>query len=209
LLTLDGTSANAITDSDGNRLDGEWVNPTGYSDTSANASNYPSGNGVAGGNFSFAVTILTGDANRDGRVSLADLGALQGHFGKASGAIWEDGDVNGDGKVTAADAALLAAAFGAEFREWPTAAAPPNAAAAIVVASTARIPNFDPRQPSVRLVARPVRQQRPSVESATDRAIGEIVATATTRILGSRTIRRTGPATVLVAISSDEDTNSV
>lgn len=135
-LTLDGTSANAVTDADGNRLDGEWISPLGYSDNEPDSSNYPSGNGVAGGNFEFAVTILTGDANRDGRVTLADLAAIQRNLGKMSGAIWEDGDISGDGKVTALDAALFSASFGVDFRDWPSAASSSSPAANAVVAAT-------------------------------------------------------------------------
>lgn len=189
LLTLDGASANAVTDLDGNRLDGEWVNPTGYTDNDADAGNYPSGNGVAGGNFVFAVTILTGDADRDGRVSLADLARVQRNFGKASGAIWEDGDVTGDGAVTAADAALLASSFGADFRTWPTAPASPPSAAAIVVASTARVPEGDAPPKPARLSAQPVRQPRRPIETATDKAISGIEAATVTRVLRGRAVR--------------------
>lgn len=197
LLTLDGTSANAVTDLDGNRLDGEWVNPTGYTDDDADASNYPSGSGAAGGNFVFAVTILTGDADRDGRVSLADLARVQRNLGKASGAIWEDGDVTGDGAVTIADVALLAKSFGVDFRTWPTAAASPPSAAAIVVASTARIPEVDPRPTPVRLLARPVREPRRPAEAAVEVAIDAVMreaAAENSQTLRARAVRRSEAA---------------
>ncbi len=181
MLVLDGTSANAVTDLDGNRLDGEWVNPTGYSDNDPDASIYPSGNGIAGGNFSFAVTILTGDADRDGRVTLEDLADLQGHLGEPSGAIWEDGDVSGDGRVTAVDAALFARAFGAVFREWPTAPVPlasSAAANAIVVAPQGRASSTSVES-RLSAVSRP-RQQRRVAMDATDRVLA-----AETGALGS------------------------
>ncbi|MEX2188389.1 MAG: S8 family serine peptidase [Pirellulales bacterium] len=167
LLVLDGTSANAVTDMDGNRLDGDWVNPTGYSDNDPDASIYPSGNGVAGGNFTFAVTILTGDADRDGRVTLEDLADLQGHLGKMTGAIWEDGDMNGDGRVTAADAALFVGSLGTNFREWPIAAAS-AAADSLVVAPQRQTEQLTP--PRISAVARP-REPRRLVVEAADRAI--------------------------------------
>lgn len=119
-LKLDATSIYGIRDADFNYLDGEWTNPTGYNDNNSDISTYPSGDGEGGGDFKFAITILTGDADRDGLVGLADLADLQSHLGTTTGAIWEDGDVTGDGAVSAADAAALAASWGVDFREWPT-----------------------------------------------------------------------------------------
>jgi hypothetical protein len=186
-MVLDGTSAGAVTDMDGNRLDGDWINPTGYSDNDADASIYPSGNGVAGGDFEFAVTILTGDADRDGRVTLADLARLQNHLGMTSGAIWEHGDVNGDGQVNAADAALFASVLGRSFRDWPT--APPSpAAAAVVVAAEAR--NEQAAVANAAAAARP-RETRRLVDRAADRALESPFASSGTTSLQLRAQRRT------------------
>lgn len=193
-IVLDGTSASAVTDMDGNRLDGEWVNPTGYSDNDADGSIYPSGNGVAGGDFAFAVTILTGDANRDGQVTLADLARLQSNLGKASGAIWEDGDANGDGRVDAADAALLARSFGLNYREWTIPQASLSEASlsaaplAVVVAASAR----QPASESPNGVAAS-RRQRDRALAATDRTVEDetaLAARSTLRLHARRASRR-------------------
>jgi hypothetical protein len=41
-------------------LDGDWTNGT---------SNYPSGNGTAGGDFNFVFNVLPGDGNGDGIIN--------------------------------------------------------------------------------------------------------------------------------------------
>jgi len=46
-----------------------------------------------------------GDANGDGKVTIADFLALQNHFNQAG--AWEDGDFNDDGQVTIADFLIL------------------------------------------------------------------------------------------------------
>ena len=50
-LDLHSTGPNAVTDAAGKPLDGEWTN---------GASSYPSGNGVAGGDFNFALQRSAG-----------------------------------------------------------------------------------------------------------------------------------------------------
>ena len=62
LLQLNADGSDPIEDSAGNRLDGEWTNPT--STTQSSSSTYPSGNGTAGGDFLFRFNVLPGDANR-------------------------------------------------------------------------------------------------------------------------------------------------
>ncbi|MFP4052276.1 MAG: beta strand repeat-containing protein [Phycisphaerae bacterium] len=56
-----------------------------------------------------ALAMLTykGDANVDGKVSLADLSALAGNW-NSQDATWDEGDFNGDGKVSLADLSALA-----------------------------------------------------------------------------------------------------
>ena len=51
-VALPGSGATPVTDTAGNGLDGEWTNPTSYSQVGA-TSIFPSGNGVAGGDFAF------------------------------------------------------------------------------------------------------------------------------------------------------------
>ena len=56
MLALNADGSNPIEDAAGNRLDGEWTNPT--STTATGGSVYPSGNGTAGGNFDFRFNVL-------------------------------------------------------------------------------------------------------------------------------------------------------
>jgi hypothetical protein len=49
-------------------LDGEWANGSDA---------YPSGDGTAGGDLDFGVNVLSGDANRDGRVNALDLAFIR------------------------------------------------------------------------------------------------------------------------------------
>ena len=63
-------------------------------------------------------SILPGDANLDGSVSISDFAALQNNFGatvqnlKVGLTGWSSGDFNGDSKVTISDFALLQNNFG-------------------------------------------------------------------------------------------------
>jgi hypothetical protein len=109
LLALNADGSNSIEDSAGNRLDGEWTNPT--STTQPTSSTYPSGNGTVGGNFDFRLNVLPGDATLDGSVTAADLGRLLANFNGSGTYTSSQGDFNGDGKVTAADLGTLLADF--------------------------------------------------------------------------------------------------
>ena len=85
LVDLDGSTANAVVDVAGNRLDGDWVNPT-WSPPSAPSGGdaWPSGDGTAGGDFQFRINVLPGDVNQDGTVNVADLAVLAANYGKTS-----------------------------------------------------------------------------------------------------------------------------
>jgi hypothetical protein len=64
-LDLNGDAATGVTDLGGSSLDGEWTN---------GADAYPSGDGAAGGNFQFVMSVLPGDADRrGGRVDASDV----------------------------------------------------------------------------------------------------------------------------------------
>jgi hypothetical protein len=52
-----------------------------------------------------------GDANRDGKVDVGDLGILAANYGM-SDKLWDDGDFNADGCVDVGDLGLLAANYG-------------------------------------------------------------------------------------------------
>ena len=57
---------------------------------------------------------LTGDANNDGMVNVADFLLLSRNFGKDADAVWEDGDFNADGRVDVTDFLTLSRNFGAQ-----------------------------------------------------------------------------------------------
>ncbi len=104
MLTLNAGGSGPIEDAAGNRLNGEWTNPT--STTSTGTTTYPSGNGVAGGDFDFRFNVLPGDATQDGTVDGYDLGEVLGNYTK-SGKTGADGDFTGDGTVDGYDLSVL------------------------------------------------------------------------------------------------------
>jgi hypothetical protein len=110
LLQLNADGSDPIEDSTGSRLDGEWTNPTTTTDTGTSA--YPSGNGTAGGNFSFRFNVLPGDANQDGSANFSDLSRLLANYGKSTGESWGQGDFTGDGAVNFSDLSELLADYG-------------------------------------------------------------------------------------------------
>ncbi|MCH8840418.1 MAG: hypothetical protein IH831_07015 [Planctomycetes bacterium] len=99
----------AITDVDGNWLDGEWVNPFSFTTINSLVSEFPSGDGNPGGNFNFVLTLLPGDIDLDGDVDEMDDGLWDELSGSApsSGATWIIGDFDGDGAVTGDDWDIL------------------------------------------------------------------------------------------------------
>ncbi len=109
LLELNADGADPIHDAAGNRLDGEWTNPT--STTQASSSTYPSGDGTPGGNFLLRFNVLPGDASQDSITGLADLNTLLTYYGK-SGMTWTQGDFTGDGVVGLADLNTLLTYYG-------------------------------------------------------------------------------------------------
>lgn len=107
ILSLSDT----VTDAEGYRLDGEWVNPLNLTTTNAAVSEFPSGNGAAGGDFNFLFTLLAGDANLDATVGIADLSILAANYGILTGRLFTQGDFNGDGAVSGADLSMLAGVY--------------------------------------------------------------------------------------------------
>jgi len=80
-----------VTDTAGNRLDGEW---------SDGSSTFPSGNGAEGGDFQFRLNVLPGDCDQsaevrtpDWRAARAQLGAVPGDAGYS---VFLDVDGSGD-----------------------------------------------------------------------------------------------------------------
>ena len=100
-----GTGARALA-----ALDGEWTD---------NASNFPSGNGMAGGDFRFRINVLAGDAGRNGTVLADDFAAVKKRFFKAvsSPASGTDADyspfhdLDGSGGILANDSAEVKRRF--------------------------------------------------------------------------------------------------
>jgi hypothetical protein len=66
-----------------------------------------------------AQPLLSGDANRDGKVSFADYLVMEVNFGR-TGTTWTDGDFNNDGKASFADYLLLEQNFGHSVPEPTT-----------------------------------------------------------------------------------------
>jgi hypothetical protein len=85
-----------VTDTAGNRLDGEWAD---------GSSAFPSGNGSEGGGFQFRLNVLPGDVNQSEKVTLADYVTVRSRNNAEPGEPDYDVlyDVNGSGKITLAD----------------------------------------------------------------------------------------------------------
>jgi hypothetical protein len=94
-IDLQSTGPAAVTDVSGHALDGEWTNQ---------ASNYPSGNGIPGGDFQFQFNVLPGDVNQDGIVDSQDLALMSSNWLVANAMA----DTNGDDIVNSQDIALIA-----------------------------------------------------------------------------------------------------
>ncbi|MBI2826009.1 MAG: hypothetical protein HYX69_15095 [Planctomycetia bacterium] len=99
-LRLNGALATGIRDLTGNVLDGEWIE----------ASDYPSGDGTAGGDFDFRFHVLPGDFNQDNIVDVSDIQQVAVNYLQGSAAtLFVDG--NGDGIVDVSEIQLVAANY--------------------------------------------------------------------------------------------------
>jgi len=94
-LSLAASGLAAVTDSDGVALDGDWP---------GSADGFPSGNGSAGGDFEFALSVLPGDVSHDGVVNIQDLTNVAEFWLQAA----PMSDANGDGKVDIQEITLIA-----------------------------------------------------------------------------------------------------
>lgn len=98
LLDLDANGLDPVVDTDeANVLDGEWTN---------GASTYPSGNGVAGGDFEFRLNIVPGDADATTAVATTDTTMISALVGAdtSSASYNPRCDLDGDGLIEQADA---------------------------------------------------------------------------------------------------------
>jgi hypothetical protein len=92
--------SDAVTDIEGNRLDGEWVNPVSTTTTNSLVSEFPSGDGNAGGHFNFVMTLIAIDFSNDNYADNDDYSIWNMNEGQILfDAIFSDGDANGDGDV--------------------------------------------------------------------------------------------------------------
>jgi hypothetical protein len=124
VLRLFAGANTGIRDTANNNLDGEWVNPNSYTDTNSSISVFPSGNGVAGGNFEFRITVVRSDLNRNGAVNGFDIPWLVKWTGTSGEALlFEMGDIDGNGAANGFDyapfTADLSAFSGRNFAVWP------------------------------------------------------------------------------------------
>lgn len=105
----------AVTDTGGNQLDGDWINPFSIFTTNSAVSEFPSGDGTAGGDFNFVFTILPGDAALDNDVDGGDFFIWMRNIGGPSHTFVQ-ADYNGDGVTDSADNAFYQANFGVNLR---------------------------------------------------------------------------------------------
>lgn len=115
------TLSDDVEDAFGTPLDGEWTNP--YSLTDTGTSVFPSGDGYAGGDFEFFVTILPGDFDSDNAVGPADSATLSINWAPvATNKKFIQGDTNGDGAVGPGDLATLSINWDpvGAFANWPS-----------------------------------------------------------------------------------------
>jgi hypothetical protein len=101
--------SDAVTDVEGDRLDGEWTNPASVSTVNSAVSEFPSGDGEAGGKFVFVMTLLAGDANRNGVVEVNGDDYLIWQITYENPGVFPDGDFSGDGFVDDDDLDLMMA----------------------------------------------------------------------------------------------------
>ena len=102
----------AVTDIEGNRLDGEWLN---HGSVYTHITEFPSGDSAAGGDFSFIMTILPGDAHPDGIVDQTDYDYWWWYWGMSQGAQFDNADFNGDGAVDMDDFDIWTQNSGLDF----------------------------------------------------------------------------------------------
>ena len=105
--------SDAVTDVEGNFLDGEWTNPASiFVASGVGVSEFPSGDGTAGGDFNFVFTLLGGDFTLDNVVSGLDLSTLGDNLNDPNIiALFTDGDADGDNDVDLFDLISFSSTF--------------------------------------------------------------------------------------------------
>ena len=107
-IALPGGGATPVTDTAGNALDGEWTNPSSFTDVGASSS-FPSGNGAAGGDFAFRFDVLPGDSTGGslGKVNVADVAQTKSRSTQPVTAVNYRSDVDGNNILNVADVAFV------------------------------------------------------------------------------------------------------
>jgi hypothetical protein len=135
-LSLDADKGGVV-GTNGQPLDGEWANGNDA---------YPSGDGVPGGDFNFAVNVLGGDATGDGSVNASDLGQIKLRLnhsvaspGEGASAYSPFVDVTSDGKINALDLGAVKARLNRRLPRAPLPLPVIVAAAPVGGASTSSV----------------------------------------------------------------------
>ncbi|HEX6963714.1 MAG TPA: dockerin type I domain-containing protein [Lacipirellula sp.] len=95
-IDLNGDGLDPVSDLQESVLDGEWTN---------NSDTFPSGNGVAGGDFQFNFKVMPGDVNQNAAVETMDVSAVNSRVGATtlSANYSPLADIDGDGVITSGD----------------------------------------------------------------------------------------------------------
>ena len=103
-VAVPGSGATPVTDAAGNILDGEWTNPTSYSQVGS-TSTFPSGDGTAGGSFAFRFDVLPGDSTGGslGKVNVADINQTKSRSALPETISSYRSDFDGNNLVNVAD----------------------------------------------------------------------------------------------------------
>jgi len=103
-VAVPGSGATPVTDAAGNILDGEWTNPTDYSQVGS-TSTFPSGDGTAGGSFAFRFDVLPGDSTGGslGKVNVADINQTKSRSSLPETTSSYRSDFDGNNQVNVAD----------------------------------------------------------------------------------------------------------
>ncbi|MCA9184548.1 MAG: hypothetical protein R3E01_30045 [Pirellulaceae bacterium] len=105
MIDLNGSGLGAVTDMDGNELDGDW----GVGGHGGMA--FPSGNGQAGTDFEYLFRPLQGDVNQGNLTNATDVALIQTVVPSQAGNPTYNPkyDINGDGLISTADVSLASA----------------------------------------------------------------------------------------------------
>ena len=107
-VALPGSGSAPVSDLAGNVLDGEWTNPSSYSQAGS-TDTFPSGNGSAGGDFAFRFDVLPGDSTGGslGKVNVADVAQSKSRSTLAVMVSSYRSDFDGNNLINVADVAYV------------------------------------------------------------------------------------------------------